>query len=86
MNRFSKDVGTMDEVLPKIMLEGLQMIFVICGILIMEMIINHWMLIPVVILSVLFTLLTKYYLSTAQNVKRLEGISKNQKIYIYGRM
>lgn len=66
----------MDEQLPKVMLEALQITFVICGILVMEAIINQWMLIPIIILIVLFLLGTKFYLKTAQNVKRLEGIGK----------
>jgi len=66
----------MDEELPKVMLEALQMTVAICGILIMEAIINQWMLIPVIILIVLFFLGTKFYLRTAQNIKRLEGIGK----------
>jgi hypothetical protein len=66
----------MDEQLPKVMLEALQMAFVICGILIMEAIINQWMLIPIIILVVLFLLGSKFFLRTAQSVKRLEGISE----------
>ncbi|XP_012230272.1 ATP-binding cassette subfamily C member 4-like [Linepithema humile] len=77
LNRFSKDIGTMDEQLPRVMLEALQITIVICGILVMEAIINQWMLIPIAIIIVLFFLGTKFYLRTAQNVKRLEGIAKS---------
>lgn len=72
----------MDELLPKIMLEAIQMVVVMGGILIMEIIINHWMLIPMLVMLTLYGLLTKYYLRTAQNVKRLEGVSKYWKKYI----
>ncbi|XP_011149209.1 multidrug resistance-associated protein 4-like [Harpegnathos saltator] len=77
LNRFSKDVGTMDEMLPKIMLEAIQLISVMGGILIMEAIINYWMLIPIALLAIVFMLVTKIYLRTAQDVKRLEGITKS---------
>jgi len=66
----------MDELLPKAMLEALQVFCVVCGIMIMEAILNKWMLIPIVILVVLFFFMTKFYLKTAQDVKRLEGVSK----------
>lgn len=66
----------MDELLPKVMLEALQVCCVVCGIMTMEAIINQWMLIPIVGLAVLFYFMTKFYLKTAQNVKRLEGVSK----------
>ncbi|XP_011635942.1 multidrug resistance-associated protein 4-like [Pogonomyrmex barbatus] len=77
LNRFSKDIGTMDEFLPKIMLEAIQVGCVVCGIMVMEAIINVWMLIPIVILIILFFFATKFYLKTAQNVKRLEGVTKS---------
>ncbi|XP_072762869.1 ATP-binding cassette sub-family C member 4 [Anoplolepis gracilipes] len=77
LNRFSKDIGTIDELLPKIMLEALQMISVLLAILIIVAILNYWMIIPIIILSILFYLITKFYLKTAQSVKRLEGITKS---------
>ncbi|XP_036147821.1 multidrug resistance-associated protein 4 [Monomorium pharaonis] len=77
LNRFSKDMGTMDEILPKVMLESLQVMCVVCGIMTMEAILNPWMLIIIIVLIVLFFFSTKFYLSTAQNVKRLEGVMKS---------
>ncbi|KAL0104962.1 hypothetical protein PUN28_016536 [Cardiocondyla obscurior] len=77
LNRFSKDMGTMDELLPKSMLEALQVCFVVCGIMTMEAIINPWMLIAICLLAILFFFMTKLYLKTAQNVKRLEGVTKS---------
>lgn len=66
----------MDELLPKVMLEAIQMTIVMGGILVMEAIINYWMIIPIVILIILFILISKVYFRIAQNVKRLEGVSK----------
>ncbi|XP_014467785.1 PREDICTED: multidrug resistance-associated protein 4-like [Dinoponera quadriceps] len=77
LNRFSKDVGTMDELLPKIMLEALQLTVVMGGILVMEIIINYWMLIAIAILGIIFLLVTKVCLRTAQNTKRLEAVTKS---------
>ncbi|XP_071557590.1 ATP-binding cassette subfamily C member 4-like [Temnothorax nylanderi] len=77
LNRFSKDMGTMDEYLPKIMLEALQVFCVVCGIFTMEAIINPWMLISIIVLVILFHFVTIFYLKTAQNVKRLEGVTKS---------
>lgn len=69
-------MGIMDELLPKVMLEAIQIFCVVCGIIIMEVIINQWLLIFVAILAVLFYFMGKIYLRTAQNIKRLEGVSK----------
>ncbi|XP_011701755.1 PREDICTED: multidrug resistance-associated protein 4-like, partial [Wasmannia auropunctata] len=77
LNRFSKDIGTIDELLPKKMLETIQIFFAVCGVMIMEMIINRWMLIPTVILIVLFFFVTKFYLKIIQSIKRLDGVTKS---------
>ncbi|XP_070149139.1 ATP-binding cassette sub-family C member 4-like isoform X2 [Polyergus mexicanus] len=77
LNRFSKDIGTIDEMLPKIMLKALQIDSALLAILIMESILNQWMIIPIMILAILFFFITKSYLRTVQNLKRLEGISKS---------
>lgn len=87
LNRFSKDIGTIDELLPRVILEALQMSSVVVAILIMVAILNQWMIIAIIIQVMLFFLWTKFYLRTAQSVKRLEGISKylerKRKVTIY---
>ncbi|GAB1868440.1 Multidrug resistance-associated protein 4-like [Camponotus japonicus] len=77
LNRFSKDIGTIDELLPKIILEALQMTSVVLAIFVMVAILNRWMIIPIIIQIILFYLWTKFYLKTAQSVKRLEGVTKS---------
>ncbi|XP_029164634.1 multidrug resistance-associated protein 4-like isoform X2 [Nylanderia fulva] len=77
LNRFSKDIGTIDELLPKILLEALQLNTVLIAILIMDVILNKWMIISIVIVAISFILMTKFYLRTAQSMKRLEGITKS---------
>lgn len=83
LNRFSQDVGTMDELLPKTMLETLQILFVIAGVFLMILVVNYWMIIPLVILFILFYHSRLLYLKTAQNVKRLEAVGKCIYIHIY---
>ncbi|XP_011701011.1 PREDICTED: multidrug resistance-associated protein 4-like, partial [Wasmannia auropunctata] len=77
LNRFSKEVGILDELLPKTMLEAIQIFFIVCGVMIIEVIINQWMLIIIVILIVLLFFATKFYLKVVQDVKRLEGVMKS---------
>ncbi|KAG5330248.1 L259 protein, partial [Acromyrmex charruanus] len=77
LNRFSKDMGIMDEWLPKLMLEAIQGFCVVCGIMIMEAIINQWMLILIAILVVLFFFATKSYMKIGQDLKRLEDVMKS---------
>ncbi|KYQ56410.1 Multidrug resistance-associated protein 4, partial [Trachymyrmex zeteki] len=77
LNRFSKDVGIMDEWLPKTMLDTIQGYSVVCGIMIMEAIINQWILILIAIIVVLFFFVTKFYMKIGQDIKRLEGVMKS---------
>lgn len=71
-------MGSMDETLPKVMLEALQIFGVMTGILTMVIIVNIYMIIPTIIMCFIFYTIRVYYIKTAQDVKRLEGISRLQ--------
>ncbi|XP_046432670.1 ATP-binding cassette sub-family C member 4-like [Neodiprion fabricii] len=77
LNRFSKDVGTMDEQLPITMLDALQIFTLTLGTFAMVSIVNPLTIIPLVIVGGLFYVIRIYYLRTAQNIKRLEGLAKS---------
>lgn len=74
LNRFSKDMGAIDEMLPKAMMESIQIGLVMVGILVMVSIVNPLMIGMLVVSVVLFTLILKLYLRPSQDLKRLEGI------------
>lgn len=76
LNRFSKDLGTIDEMLPKDMLEAIQILMFMTSAMIMVSITNTWLLVPIIVMVLLFFFLLTVYLRSAQDVKRLEGISK----------
>lgn len=69
-------MGAMDELLPRSTLETLQIYLSVISILVLNAIALPWTLIPTAILMFIFVFLTKWYLATAQAVKRLEGTSK----------
>lgn len=69
-------MGAMDEILPKVMLETIQIFLVIIGVLCMVVAVNNWMLIPLTVLFIMFFIVRSSYLRTIQSVKRIEGISK----------
>lgn len=66
----------MDELLPKAMLEAIQVFLVIIGVLVVVVIVNYWMIIPLAILMIVFYFMRLLYLRTTQSVKRLEGVGK----------
>ncbi|OAD54852.1 hypothetical protein WN48_06052 [Eufriesea mexicana] len=72
LNRFSKDMGAIDEILPKVMLETIQIFLVISGVLCMVVAVNNWMLIPLAVLFVFLLIVRSSYLRTVQSVKRIE--------------
>ena len=75
LNRFSKDIGAIDELLPKAILDAGQMCMLMFGSLIMTCVVNPIFLVPVVTISGIFYWIRKIYLKTSKNIKRLEGIS-----------
>lgn len=76
LNRFSKDMGTVDELLPRAMMDAIQIFMVMSGILIMVFIVTPWMILPTIFLAALFYYIRRVYLAGAQDIKRLEGVTK----------
>lgn len=74
LNRFSKDVGAIDEMLPKTMLDAGQMNMMMIGSLTVACVINPIFLVPIILIASLFYWIRKVYLKTSKNVKRLEGM------------
>nr|XP_012230327.1 PREDICTED: probable multidrug resistance-associated protein lethal(2)03659 isoform X1 [Linepithema humile]XP_012230329.1 PREDICTED: probable multidrug resistance-associated protein lethal(2)03659 isoform X1 [Linepithema humile]XP_012230330.1 PREDICTED: probable multidrug resistance-associated protein lethal(2)03659 isoform X1 [Linepithema humile] len=77
LNRFSKDMGAVDEVLPTALIDCLQIGLSLLGIIIVVAIANVWLLIPTVIIGIIFYYLRVIYLATSRSVKRLEGITRS---------
>nr|CAD7444730.1 unnamed protein product [Timema bartmani] len=77
LNRFSKDMGQIDEQLPLILLDCLQIGFNLVGVIVLVVIVNYWILLPTLIMFVTFYLLRRIYVSTSRNVQRLEGITRS---------
>lgn len=76
LNRFSKDIGAIDELLPSAIIDSLQIGLVLLGIIIIVSVVNPWLLLPTVVIAFIFYFLRNFYLATSRNVKRLEGVSK----------
>lgn len=73
LNRFSKDTGAADELLPLSMLEALQVFSVGTGILVQVLLVNWWSIFPMLVMGFLFIQFRNIYLASAQDIKRLEG-------------
>lgn len=76
LNRFSKDIGAIDELLPKAILDAGQIILNMAGALILVTIVNPYFLIIVGVTGIFFLMLRRVFLKSSKNIKRLEGMSK----------
>lgn len=83
LNRFSKDVGAIDELLPKAVLDAAQILLLMVGSLVLVALVNPYFLIPVAVLGFVFYLLRIIFLRSSKNIKRLEGMSKYYTKYFF---
>ena len=77
LNRFSNDIGCVDELLPKTFLAAMQRVLAIFVQILVTVATNVWLMFLVVPISVLVVFLSNYYLKTARELKRLESISRS---------
>lgn len=77
LNRFTKDIGAVDEILPRTLLDVFQIYSTLGAILTLNAIALYWTLIPSAVLIVIFGIFVKIYLNAAQGIKRLEGTTKS---------
>nr|CAD7200060.1 unnamed protein product [Timema douglasi] len=77
LNRFSKDMGSVDEMLPKTLIEATQIFLVMAGILVMVTVVNYLLMVPMVFVGLLFYKIRQIYLGTGQDMKRLEGATRS---------
>lgn len=76
LNRFSKDMGSVDEGLPKVLLDAIQINLLMIGAICVTVYSNIEFSILILILTVLFFIARNVYLKCSTNIKRLEGMSK----------
>nr|ASS36021.1 ABCC4 [Samia ricini] len=77
LNRFSKDMGAVDEVLPSALLDVLQIGLSLIGIVVVVAVVNYWLLVPTVAIGFIFYGLRIFYLSSSRSIKRLEGVTRS---------
>ncbi|BHF73103.1 Multidrug resistance-associated protein 4 [Sparganum proliferum] len=77
INRFSKDVGQMDELLPVAFHDFLQLFVNCVSSLVVAVIASYWSLIPIVPLIFGLVYYRNYYLRTARELKRIESVARS---------
>ncbi|KAK5646961.1 hypothetical protein RI129_005425 [Pyrocoelia pectoralis] len=77
LNRFSKDMGTIDDILPILMLNTIQYVLLLLGIVVVISFVNPWFLIPTLVSFVLFYFCGTLYSKTSHSVSLLEAMAKS---------
>lgn len=77
MNRFTKDLGSMDELLPPTFFDMILIFSNVAGVFVLIIISNYYSVIPTVIVLIILAVIQRYYVCTARDVKRIEGVSKS---------
>lgn len=77
LNRFSKDVGSMDEQLPAAFVVSIEYLLFSFTAVLIPTITNIWLLFVLIPTLVGFVLFARYYLKTSRELKRLESIYRS---------
>ncbi|XP_053395066.1 ATP-binding cassette sub-family C member 4-like isoform X2 [Mercenaria mercenaria] len=77
LNRFSKDIRQLDDTLPKTFFEFLQSALVVLGVIIVAGMAVPWVYIALLPLTVVIVLLRRYYVKTANHIRRLESTTQS---------
>ncbi|XP_015835557.1 probable multidrug resistance-associated protein lethal(2)03659 [Tribolium castaneum] len=77
LNRFSKDMGSIDEILPQTVVDTLQIGLIALFVNIVIATVNTWILIPSVIIFGLFYAFRIVFLATSRDLKRMEGTTRS---------
>ncbi|KAF5286348.1 hypothetical protein FQR65_LT12642 [Abscondita terminalis] len=80
LNRFSKDMGTIDELLPTCIMDTIIIGLVVLGIVVVTIIVNVWLILPILVISIVLYYLRILYIGTSRSIKRLEAVTKSPMI------
>lgn len=77
MNRFTKDMATIDDMLPLVLFDLIQLTLIVSGAIFTVSIIRPYIFIAAIPLAILFVILRKYFLRTGQQLKLLEAEARS---------
>ncbi|XP_071455792.1 probable multidrug resistance-associated protein lethal(2)03659 [Hetaerina americana] len=77
LNRFSQDIGSIDQILPDALMDTLQIGLMLVAVIVLVTIVNYWLVLPAASIVVLSYLMRIVYLATTTSFKRLEGITRS---------
>eukprot|EP00038_Savillea_parva_P027846 m.61790 g.61790 ORF g.61790 m.61790 type:complete len:1379 (+) comp8046_c0_seq2:397-4533(+) len=79
LNKFSKDIGYVDDLLPMTAFDFLAGAITVVAIVLLASVLNPYIFLVSVPLTVIFFFLRKYYLKASREIKRVEAIQRSPK-------
>ncbi|RZB39259.1 ABC tran domain containing protein, partial [Asbolus verrucosus] len=77
LNRFSKDVGTVDEVIPLMLTDTITLCLMFVGTILLISVLNYWLIIPAIVMLVIFSSFGLVFHPSYKKIKRIEGIIRS---------
>ncbi|XP_028401399.1 multidrug resistance-associated protein 4-like [Dendronephthya gigantea] len=77
LNRFSKDIGFMDDLLPATFYEATQLVVLAVAIILLSVTSQPYLLIGAIPVVIIFVWLRQYYVKTAREIKRIESLNRS---------
>lgn len=77
LNRFSKDVNILDNVLPELLMVFVSQLFAVLGTMVVISISSAWFLIVIVPIMVIYYFVQRFYVATTRQLTRLESITRS---------
>lgn len=77
LNRFSKDLGIVDEYIPLIMYDVIWIFADITGTFAFSIMVQPWLIFPCIVLLIMLCLFRTFYIATSRGIKRIEGITRS---------
>nr|CAH8830168.1 unnamed protein product [Trichobilharzia regenti] len=77
LNRFSKDIGQIDDYLPTNIHDFLQCLTLVINFSVVTIITSYWVIIPVVPLFIFFWLIRKRYIHMSRDIRRIEAVARS---------
>lgn len=77
LNRFSKDIGVVDEYMPYAYIECIRIFFMCLGTIVVIAKVNPMLLIPTAFILVIMLVLRIFFLKSSRSLRRLDGITRS---------
>ena len=77
LNRFSKDMSSVDEEIPATVYDFVQNLVTISSSIFLTVVINYWIIFPLIPLTIAFVYIRRYFLVSSIEIKRIDALSKS---------